>query len=234
MISIVCPFYNEKENLQELCERLLKAAEKLPVPWEIIFVNDGSTDGGTEELKAIAGATPQIRLVELTRNHGLTTALYAGLQEARGEILATLDADLQNPPEELPRLYSLMEDADMVTGIRLNRKDSIVKKISSIIANTIRRTILQDQIADVGCSLRIFRRSIMENFYPYQGMHRFFPAIAELRGFKIKQVPVGHNNRTRGKAKYGLFNRLLGPLWDLFSVRWLLTRKIDYKIKGPL
>ena len=232
MISIVCPFYDEKENLPGLFERLLKAAAKLPEPWEIVFVNDGSTDGSAEEIKALMAGKSQVRLVELSRNCGLTTALYAGLQEAKGNILATLDADLQNPPEEIPRLYGMLEDSDMVTGIRNNRQDTLVKKVSSKIANKIRRAVLGDQIADVGCSLRIFRRSILENFYPYKGMHRFFPAVAELRGFKIKQVPVEHQNRIRGKAKYGLFNRILGPLWDLFSVRWLLTKKIDYKIKG--
>ena len=232
MISIVCPFYNERENIPELFKRLLESAEKLPGAWEVIFVNDGSTDGGAEELKKLAEGKSQIRRVELARNYGLTTALYAGLQEAKGDILATLDADLQNPPEELPRLFGLMDGFDMVTGIRANRRDTPVKKVSSKIANAIRRAFLQDKIVDVGCSLRIFRRSMMENFYPYKGMHRFFPAIAELRGFKIRQVPVEHHDRKRGKAKYGLFNRILGPLWDLLSVRWLLTRKIEYQIKG--
>lgn len=232
MLSIVCPFYDERENLPELHSRLLKAAEKIQQPWEIVFVDDGSKDGGPEILKNLIQGNSSLRLLRLEQNRGLTSALYAGLHAAKGEVLATLDADLQNPPEEIPRLLSMMEDYDMVTGYRAERNDTFVKKTSSKIANNIRRAVLGDKINDVGCSLRIFKKSVLENFYPYKGMHRFFPAIAERSGYKIKQVPVEHCFRKAGKAKYHLFNRLLGPLWDLIAVSWLLKNKINYRIKS--
>lgn len=232
MLSIVCPFYDERENLPELLDRLLKTAEKIKQPWEIVFVDDGSKDGGPEELLAKIQGLPSVRLIRLEQNRGLTSALYAGLLSAKGDLIATLDADLQNPPEEIPRLLEMMEDHDMVTGYRAERNDTFVKKTSSLIANNIRRSVLGDKINDVGCSLRIFKKSVLEHFYPYKGMHRFFPALAERRGCKVKQVPVKHDFRKAGKAKYHLFNRLLGPLWDLVAVSWLLKNKIEYKIKS--
>ena len=231
MISVVCPFFNEKENLEELYSRLIKAVGKLQDDWEMIFVNDGSQDGGGEYLRSLA-RDGRVGVIELDRNYGLTTALFAGLQASRGEIVVTLDADLQNPPEEIPRLVGLLGTTDMVTGIRRNRHDPWLRRISGKIANQIRRTVVGDHIEDVGCSLRVFRRAVLEAFYPYQGMHRFFPGVAEFHGFKVTQVPVEHHERRRGKAKYGLGNRIFGPLWDLFAVHWLVRRKIRYKIRS--
>lgn len=232
MLSIVCPFYNEKENLQELVRRILASALQIQSPWELVLVDDGSTDSGSSTAQALAEGHSKIRLISLTKNHGLTTALYAGLKTAEGDVLATLDADLQNPPEEIPRLFNLLENYDMVTGFRAKRQDSIVKKISSLIANTIRRAVIRDSIKDAGCSLRVFRRLLFEkSFFPYKGLHRFFPCIAQHLGFKILQVPVEHAPRKFGKAKYGLANRILGPLGDLIAIRWLLTHKIEYAAK---
>ncbi len=230
MISIVCPFYNEKENLKELCERILKIANQFQEPWELILVNDGSTDGGAEMLQPFLSSN--VRILSLDNRYGLTTALYAGLQASKGDILATLDADLQNPPEEIPKLLGLLKDVDMVTGVRKKREDGPIKRISSKIANHIRRSVLGDTMLDVGCSLRVFKREVLRAFYPYHGMHRFFAPTAEAEGFKVKQVPVEHHLRLHGKSKYGLMNRLLGPLYDLFSVRWMLKRKIRYQIRS--
>ena len=229
MISVICPFYNEKENLNELHSRLLKVVFSLQDSWEIIFVNDGSSDGGEEYLKSLFTGHKAVRVIDLDKNYGLTTALHAGFQDSKGEILATLDADLQNPPEEIPRLLTLLEDQDMVTGIRAHRQDAWVTRLSSRIANPIRRIVLGDSIQDIGCSLRVFRRPALGAFYPFRGMHRFFPALAEAHGFKIQQVPVEHHPRRHGRSKYGLANRILGPLWDLCAVRWLLNRRIQYK-----
>lgn len=232
MISIICPFYNEKECLQELYTRLLKATQSLQDPWEMIFVNDGSTDEGHDFLKRLIKGEESVCLVELDRNYGLTTAMYAGLQTAKGEILVTLDADLQNPPEEIPRLVSLLQDFDMVTGVRRERRDNWLRKMSSRLANAIRKFVLGDTIQDIGCSLRVFKRPALQAFHPYQGMHRFFAAVAQAQGFKILQVPVDHHKRLYGQAKYGLRNRLAGPLWDLIAVKWLMTKKIDYRLRS--
>lgn len=229
MISIVCPFYNEKENVVEMHDRLLKMASGLKDTWEIVFVNDGSKDGGAELLESTI-KNSSIRLIHLNGNFGLTTALYAGLMSARGEVMATLDADLQNPPEEIPRLLDLMPGYDMVTGIRRKRMDDWLRRISSKIANGIRRSVMKEDIQDIGCSLRVFRRSVLESFLPYKGMHRFFPGIAQIKGFKITQVLVDHEPRLRGTAKYGLGNRIFSALWDLIAIRWMLNKKIEYKI----
>lgn len=233
MLSIVCPFYNEKENLNALVRRIVSSAQQIQTPWELVLVDDGSTDGGSSIAQTLAEG-PRIRLISLTKNHGLTTALYAGLKTAQGDVLATLDADLQNPPEEIPRLFQMLGDYDMVTGFRVKRRDSLIKKISSLIANNIRRAVIRDSIKDVGCSLRVFRRPLFEkSFFPYKGLHRFFPCIAQHLGFKILQVPVEHASRKFGKAKYGLANRLFGPLWDLIAIRWLMTHNIEYQVKTP-
>ncbi len=235
MISIVCPFYNEKDNLKPLLERLLATARTFSEDWEIVLVDDASTDEGSAVVEPFCLHEKRLQLIRLSYNTGLTTALYAGLQAARGDILATLDADLQNPPEEIPKLLWMLRsgETDMVTGIREKRGDTWFKKGISKIANNIRRAVLQDTIQDTGCSLRVFRREVLKAFYPYKGMHRFFAPVAEALGYKIKQVPVQHARRHLGISKYGLWNRLLGPLWDLIAIRWLLTHKIRYEVRSP-
>ncbi len=234
MISIVCPFYNERENLTPLIERLLNTCRQFSEDWEIVLVDDASQDHGRDAILPFQSSEKRIRLIELEKNTGLTTALYVGLQESKGDVIATLDADLQNPPEELPKLIWTLRSGehDMVTGYREKRGDSPFKKSISWIANHIRRSIIRDTIIDTGCSLRVFRRDVLKAFYPYKGMHRFFAPVAEAMGFKIKQIPVQHESRRFGKSKYGLWNRLLGPLWDLIAVRWLLTNKIHFKIRS--
>lgn len=235
MISIVCPFYNEKDNLKLLLERLLATARTFSEDWEIVLVDDASTDGGHDVIEPFRASEKRLQLLRLSYNTGLTTALYAGLQAARGDIIATLDSDLQNPPEEIPKLIWILRsgETDMVTGIREKRGDTWFKKLISKIANHIRRQVLRDSIQDTGCSLRVFRREVLKAFYPYKGMHRFFAPVAEALGYKIKQVPVRHERRYLGKSKYGLWNRLLGPLWDLMAIRWLLTHNIRYEIRSP-
>ncbi|MDD5218031.1 MAG: glycosyltransferase family 2 protein [Candidatus Omnitrophica bacterium] len=231
MLSIVCPFYNEKENLPILVERIGKVVAGLQESWEVVFVDDGSTDGGPETMATLIAHQPGFRLLRLDRNYGLTTALYAGLRAAQGDVLATLDADLQNPPEEITKLLAFLKEADIVTGVRAKRQDTWLKKISSKIANTVRRAVTKDHIQDIACTLRVFKRETLEAFYPYNGMHRFFLAIAERQGFKIKQVPVTHAPRLYGKAKYGVLNRIVGPLSDLCVVRWMFAKQIRYRFK---
>ena len=208
-------------------ERLGKAARGLEDPYEIIFVDDGSTDGGGEALKNLISAFPSMRIVKRGKNSGLTRAFFAGFEASRGEIIATLDSDLQNPPEEIPRLVNLLKTsgADVVTGVRTRRQDGWLKRLSSRIANGIRRAVTGDHMQDVGCSLRVFKREVLRAFLPNRGMHRFFLTLAEAEGFKIEQVPVAHEPRRHGQSKYRLSNRLLGPLSDLFMVKWRLLRK---------
>ena len=234
MISVVCPFYNEADNLKALLPRLEAALHTTRDNWEIIFVDDGSTDGGAEDLKLKAQAQPRLRLIQFEKNCGLSSALYAGFRQAQGEWIATLDADLQNPPEEIPALAGAIKKtgADMVTGIRKTRNDGMVRKISSRVACRVRQAVLKDTIEDIGCSLRIFKKEVLKAFFPYKNMHRFFPAVAERMGFKVVQVYVLHEPRVSGKSKFGIGNRLGAGLWDLASVRWMLSRNISYDIKG--
>ncbi len=231
MISVVCPFYNEKENLPILYRRLQKVLSEVPDETELIFVNDGSTDDGEQALKALTASDKRVRLLEMKKRYGMTTALYAGLQKAQGEWILTLDADLQNPPEEIPKLLAFYREFDMVTGIREKREDDWLRKISSKIANGIRRMVLGDHISDIGCSLRIFRKELLKCFYPFQGMHRFFPAVVEKDGFRIKQVLVKHGPRQHGLSKFGVSNRAWKGIKDLFAVKWIRSHKIEYQIK---
>ena len=236
MISIVWPFYEERPNLKELFERLERAARQLEGPWEIVFVDDGSRDGGAEVLEPLISSRPSMRLIRNEKNLGLTAALLAGFQEAKGEILVTLDSDLQNPPEEIPRLVKLLRDSgeDVVAGVRERRRDGPLKRISSKTAKNIRRAVTGDRIEDVGCSLRVFKRETLSAFLPYKGMHRFFLTLAEAEGYEIKQVPVAHQPRRQGRSKYGFWNRLIGPLVNLFMVKWLLLRRIQFRTKNPV
>ena len=194
-------------------------------------MDDSSEDGGGEFLKSFVSLDGAVRLVELDRNYGQSTALYAGLQTARGEILVTLDADLQNPPEEIPRLVSFLEDCDLVAGIREPRRDSWFRKFRSRIVNRTRQKILGDTIEDMGCTLQVFRKEVLEGVYPFKGLHRFFPAIVEVSGFRVKQIAVSHSPRRRGRSKYPLYRQWLSPLWDLWGVHWLLKRKIKFDVK---
>ncbi len=232
MISVVCPFYNEKENLQELLTRLHKTMTQLQDSWEVLFVDDGSSDAGDSIVRNYLKSSPNFRMIELDRNYGLSAALYAGFQEAKGEVLVTLDSDLQNPPEEIPRLVRELRDCDIVAGVRQNRSDTWLKRISSLIANRIRRQVTGDHLSDVGCTLRVFKRETLKVFFPYKGMHRFFMTLAEAEGFKIKEISVEHERRKYGTAKYGLRNRLLGPLWDLLAFHWMLTHRIRYRLRS--
>ncbi|MCM8794597.1 MAG: glycosyltransferase family 2 protein [Candidatus Omnitrophica bacterium] len=227
MISIICPFYNEKENLEALCKRLKGTLAPLTQPWEIIFVDDGSTDGGGDLLKRFVSESDPIHILRLERNCGQSAALHAGFRKSRGEILVMLDADLQNPPEEIPRLIAMLDDGcDIVQGIRMKREDTRFKRVVSAIANRFRRAALKDCIVDIGCSLRVFRRDVLESFYPYTGAHRFFPAVAQAEGFRVKQVGVRHDKRFRGVSKYTLGNRNLSLLWDVTAFRWMINNRI--------
>jgi len=232
MISIVCPFYNERDNLKELYTQLKKAVLQLSEPWEIIFVDDGSTDGGSDLLRSLISPNEPTRIIQFEGNRGKSSALHAGFLAARGEVLVTLDADLQNPPEEIPKLVSLIDDCDMVLGIRTTRQDNRFKKFTSKIANKIRQAFLEDHIQDIGCGLCCFRKEVVESFYLFEGVHRFFPAIAEQEGFRVKEVPVRHAPRYRGKTKYSLGIKRLWMFWDLASFCWMLKNKIRLKERG--
>ncbi len=217
LYSIICPFYNERDNLKEMYARLTKTMRQLESTYEIIFINDGSDDGSEDLLHALIRFDPLVQIATLPRS-GKTIALDQGLRAARGAFLITIDSDLQNPPEEIPKLISLLNRNDLVLGVRENRKDPMVKKIVGALANALRRALLGDHIQDSGCALRVFNRNVLSSFNAREGMLRYFPAIAERQGFRIAQVPVAHDYRRHGKSKYRTITRLWVSLAVLPSV----------------
>ncbi|MEY2560243.1 MAG: dolichol-phosphate mannosyltransferase [Verrucomicrobiota bacterium] len=225
-VSVVVPLFNEEENVPILQGELTAALSGLD--YEIIFVDDGSTD---QTIKRIA-FEPRIRLVQFERNAGQSAAMYAGLQTARGTIAVLIDGDLQNDPADIPKLLAGIEQgADLVCGYRAQRKDTAVKRITSRIANFVRSRFTKDGVRDTGCTLKAMRRECIGALLPFKGMHRFIPALVKGAGFRLVEMPVNHRPRKFGQSKYGLGNRALRATTDMFGVRWLLSRRLNYKVR---
>jgi dolichol-phosphate mannosyltransferase len=227
-VSIVIPVFNEAGNIEALTGRLTSVLAGLLGGAEIIFVDDGSTDGTLSELQNAQEQEPRIRILHFHRNLGQTAALAAGFNHARGEAVITLDGDLQNDPADIPALLEKLKEWDVVCGIRIRRHDSGWKRLSSRIANAVRNWATQDDIVDTGCTLKAYRRACVEHLELYNGMHRFLPTLLRMRGFRVIQMPVSHHPRFRGKTKYGTWGRLAKGLSDLYAVRWMKKNRIDY------
>jgi len=230
-LSIVIPVYNEEENLPILVEELNKVLSPIIKSWEIIFINDGSTDKSLEVMKNLKKQfknSMPIKIINLDKNYGLSTALAAGLHFACGEIICTMDADLQNDPKDIPNLLSLLPGYDAVVGWRKDRCDPIIKKLTSYLSNTLRELILNNKIHDSACTLKVFRQEYVSKIKIFNGFHRFLPALLQIEGAKIVETKVHHRHRIRGKSKYGLINRL-GVILDVLAVKWMQKRAIHYK-----
>ena len=223
-VSVVVPLFNEEENVPILQAELMAALSG--VDYEIIFVDDGSIDKTVERI----AFKPEIRLVQFERNAGQSAAMYAGLQSARGATAVLIDGDLQNDPADIPRLLAEIEGgADLVCGYRAQRKDTFVKRVTSRIANFVRSRFTKDGVRDTGCTLKAMRRECISALLPFKGMHRFIPALVKGAGYRLVEIPVNHRPRKFGASKYGLGNRALRATTDMFGVRWLLSRRLDYK-----
>jgi len=233
-LSVVVPIKDERDNLQPLTNQLIKVLGALEqsqtAPFEIVYVDDGSTDGSATVLDEISLHTPEVRVVHFDRNHGQTAAFDAGFRSAHGELIATLDGDLQYDPADIIKLLPFTKDYDLVCGRRQKRFDNIIRQLSSRIAYLIRNAVIHDGIHDTGCSLKIFRRSVIERMALFHNMHRFFPALAKMYGFSVTEVPVQHFPRAHGQSKYGIGNRLFAGLYDLIAVRWMQKRCFRYEI----
>jgi glycosyltransferase involved in cell wall biosynthesis len=230
-VSVVVPLYNEEENLPVLIPRLVKVLNPLGLPYEMIFVDDGSSDGSRKILKEMASRYPSLRIVGLKENRGLSTALLAGMREARGEKIVTLDSDLQNDPEDIPKLLGYLDRYDMATGWRQKRDDPWLKRISSKIGNGVRNRLSGEQIHDSACTLRAFKRECIQEVPIFNGMHRFLSTLVKMQGYRIIEVPVLHHQRKFGKSKYNIRNRALRSFIDLLGVRWMKGRRIQYDIE---
>jgi len=229
--SVVVPLYNEENSLQALNGKICKVMEALAEEYEIIYVDDGSCDSSLDILKELKLSFPQLKIISFKENQGQSVALFAGFIEARGRWIVTLDADLQNPPEEIIKLLKYRKDFDFITGIRKRRKDVFLRRISSLIAKFFRWVVLGDRTKDVGCSLRLFRRQIIDFLPFFRNFHRFLPFLVRLSGFKVKEVEVLHQPRRFGKSKYGVWRRAKEGLFDLVGLFWLKRRIIKYEIK---
>ena len=230
-ISVVVPVYNEEENLPVLIPQLHDVFRGLGKTYEMIFIDDGSTDRSRRLLKEMVPTYPEIRVLGFKRNCGETAAGAAGLKEARGEIVITIDADLQNDPKDIPRMLEYLKDYDMVTGWRQKREDSWVKRITSKIANRIRNRLSGEEIRDSGCTFRAYKRECLQNLKLYKGMHRFMPTLVKTEGFRVIEIPIAHHPRKFGVSKYTTWNRMWRAFIDLLAVKWMKSRHIHYDLE---
>lgn len=230
-LSVVIPVFNEHENLAPLLRELDGSLKSIGLPYEILVVDDGSTDGSDRVLRDLRPIYPQLRVISFARNAGQTAAMDAGFQRARGDVVVSLDADLQNDPADIPLLLRDLEGWDAVVGVRRNRRDGFVRRASSRVANFVRNRLSDEEISDTGCSLKAYRRSALSRLVLYDGMHRFLPTLMKMDGFRVRETDVGHRPRRHGESKYGIGNRLMPSFVDLLAVRWMKKRKLRYEVK---
>jgi glycosyltransferase involved in cell wall biosynthesis len=225
-VSVVVPLFNEEESVPILQSELRAALSGFD--HEIVFVDDGSADRTVEQIET----APNIRVIRFEKNIGQSAAIYAGLQTARGATAVLIDGDLQNDPADIPRLLAeIGRGADVVCGYRMKRKDTVLKRLTSRIANAVRSRFTKDGVRDTGCTLKAMRRECVSTLVPFKGMHRFIPALIKGAGYRLVEIPVNHRPRRFGRSKYGLGNRALRATIDMFGVRWLLARRLNYKIR---
>lgn len=237
--SVVIPFYNESENLPQLIKELDEMLHALNQPGEIILVNDGSTD--SYERPPMSPEFP-VRWLDLSQNSGQSAAMYYGMQSARGEYVILLDADLQNDPFDVPKLYERLQkdELDLITGIRISRKDNFIRRISSRIANRVRSFLLNDETTDTGCTLKVVKAEAAKRLPAWNGMHRFIPALIKASGYKIGEAPVSHRARHAGVSKVIGRKRAVRATTDLMGMLWLSSRQFHGRLlpekagDGPL
>ncbi|NBD25698.1 glycosyltransferase family 2 protein [Paenibacillus glycinis] len=231
-LSIVAPIYNEEENILLLHEAITNAVQSKVDSYEIVLVNDGSKDRSAGILNELAAADPAVKVIHFTKNCGQTAAIFAGMKESSGELVALIDADLQTDPRDIFKLMPYIPNMDFVNGKRVRRKDTLVKKVSSRIGNGVRNWLTGDKIYDTGCPMKLMKREVADSYYLYEGMHRFLPTLAKINGFKVIEIAVSHQERQHGVSKYGVFNRAFVGLMDAIVIGWLRKRVIRYQIRG--
>lgn len=230
-LTIIIPVYNEAGNLERLETELDEYIKSCQYPVKVLLVNDGSSDNSLEMIEQICRRNHYFNFISFQQNAGLTAAIKAGFDAADTPLVGYMDADLQTSPQDFNLLIGELNGCAMVNGVRQGRKDSYVKNTSSRIANSIRRAFTHDGMEDTGCPLKIVRAEYAKRIPMFNGLHRFLPAMVQLQGGTVKQVPVRHFPRIAGKSNFGLSNRLLGPLTDCFAFLWMKKKYIRYNIE---
>jgi glycosyltransferase involved in cell wall biosynthesis len=230
--SVVLPVYNEQDNLETLFAEIRRAADSTGRPWEAVFVDDCSTDRSLEIIRGLAERHPEVRYVAFAQNRGQSAAFCAGFDAADSQVVVTMDSDLQNDPADIPKMLAAFGDeCEMVVGWRAKRKDTLVKRLSSKIANAIRDWFTDDGVHDTGCSLKVMRADMLRRLPRFKNMHRYFPILMKMQGARIREVKVNHRERFSGVSKYGTLDRAMAGIYDLIGVQWLIKRHIDYAVK---
>ena len=229
-ISIIIPLYNEVDNIEPLGYSIINAMQGQN--YEVVFVDDGSTDGSTQKLREWCAQHTNFRTIHFKKNAGQTAAMDAGFRHAAGKYVVSMDADMQNDPADIPKLLEKLNMYDMVCGWRQKRNDPWIKRISSKVANYIRNKLSREDIKDTGCSLKAYRRDCLGHIKLYNGMHRFLPTLFKMEGFTVTEIVVNHYPRKFGKSKYGISNRAFSAFIDLLVVRWMKKRKLNYEVEN--
>ncbi len=229
-LTILVPVFNEEDCLVHFAEIMDEYLHQSNISSKILFINDGSTDNSATLLEKICREKNDYSYIELSRNSGLSTAIKAGIDNCKTELIGYIDSDNQTTPLDFLSFFPYFPEYDMVLGIRARRKDTAVKKISSLLANWFRNVMIKDGIQDTGCPLKIIKTEFAVRMPFFDGMHRFMPALVQLQGGKVKQIPVQHFNRFAGVAKYNLWNRMRKPFFDTLAFRWMRSRYINYSI----
>ena len=231
-LSLVIPCYNEQENVPTLIQRVEASLNKVGKPFEVIIIDDGSTDSTPQLLADAMAKHAWLRVIRMAKNGGQSAAFEAGFAAAKGEIIATIDADLQNDPEEIPRLVPMLDEqkVDMITGWRKDRQDTNFRRWQSRQANRIRNWVTQETVNDSASSLKVYRAHAIKGLNLFKGAHRYFPTLVKARGYTVYETPVKHSHRFAGTAKYGFGNRAFVGLVDIFGVRWMKSRWLKYKV----
>ncbi|MNO22821.1 Undecaprenyl-phosphate 4-deoxy-4-formamido-L-arabinose transferase [compost metagenome] len=231
-LSVVAPVYNEEENIYDLYLSITEALKGKIESYEIILVNDGSKDRSAVLLNEIAQMDQAVKVIHFAKNYGQTAAIWAGMKNSEGRLIALIDADLQTDPRDIFRLMPFIGKIDFVNGKRADRRDTMLKKISSRVGNRVRNWITGDSIYDTGCPMKLFTREVADSFHLYNGMHRFLPTLAKMNGFSVIEVSVTHQERKHGVSKYGILNCACVGFVDALVIGWLKKRGIQYRIKG--
>jgi dolichol-phosphate mannosyltransferase len=230
-LSLIIPVYNEEECIERTLQEAHGELGKLSLGFEILAVDDGSTDRTPALLKSLAGRMPVLRVLRLSANCGQSAAIGAGVRYARGRVIVLMDADGQNDPAEIPRLLEGLKTHGVCCGIRARRQDSASKRLGGRLANRVRNWVLGDDAVDSGCTLKAFQAEWLRDLPMFRGMHRFLPALVRMKGATVTQIPVNHRPRAAGRSKYSNWGRLKEAVWDLWAVRWMQKRTRRFQVE---